>query len=154
MQDAVGSYIRGAVGKYPECFYFSKKKKKKQQQKKNFKHFSFSKHFLLFFKVFPTYICTFCHLRWSFCIPSANHKVDLLLRYRFIAEIKAALVSYLLPVSISSVVETAGGNVWAVRRVGQQLPLELLNLISSTVDEAVWEEALACTLRKHAYSNI
>ena len=32
----------------------------------------------------------FCHLHGSFCIPSENHEVDLLLRYRFQADVKAS----------------------------------------------------------------
>ena len=65
-----------------------------------------------------------CHLRWSFCIPSVNHKVGLLLRYRFTAEIKAALVSYLFRVSLLETNENRRGKVWTVRRVEKQLPLE------------------------------
>ena len=50
--------------------------------------------FFFFFKVFPTYRSVhFCHLHGSCSIISANHDVDLLLKYRFTAEIKA-LVSF------------------------------------------------------------
>ena len=72
----------------------------------------FQKFFLFFFKVFPTYVYTLCHLRGSFCIPSANHEVDLLLRYRFTAEIKAILVSYLF-------VETLFFQVWKQMKVAE-----------------------------------
>ena len=51
------------------------------------------------FQSIPHLHCTsvhFCYLHWSFCIPSANPEVDLPLRYRFTAGIKAALVSFLL----------------------------------------------------------
>ena len=43
--------------------------------------------YLLLLKYSPPTSIYFCHLRGSFCIPSANHEVDLLLRYRFTADI-------------------------------------------------------------------
>ena len=55
-------------------------------------------NFFIFF--FSKYSIHFCHLHGSFCLPSANHEVHLLLRYQFTAEIKAALVSYWFPASL------------------------------------------------------
>ena len=80
-----------AVGKYLNFLLFPKKR---------LIFFKNSFYFLFFFKVFPTSLFTLLHLRGSFCIPSVNHEVDLLLRYRFTAEIKSALVSYLFPASL------------------------------------------------------
>ena len=57
----------------------------------------FSKNIFMLFRNIPNRSIHFCHLRGSFCIPTANHEVDLPPRYRFTAEIKAALVSYLFP---------------------------------------------------------
>ena len=47
--------------------------------------------------IFHLRLYTFAIFHGSFCNPSANHEVDLLLRYRLSDEIKAALVSYLFP---------------------------------------------------------
>ena len=41
----------------------------------------FQKFFLFFLKVSLTSSVHFCHLCGSFCIPAANHEVDLLLGY-------------------------------------------------------------------------
>ena len=112
----------------------------------------------------------FCHLHVSFCISSTNHVVDFLLRYRFTAEIKADLVSYIFPASLcfqfwkyeksQGMVCVwggggEGGGCWggerwaeisAVRTMGQN-NANLKVCISSNVDEAVWEEALSCKRR-------
>ena len=93
----------------------------------DFVFFKKTMFFLLFFKVFPTYAYTIYHFRGSFCIPPpVNHEEVLLLRYRFIAEIKGALI-FVLSEPISQFlkqIKVAGVKVWVVRRVGQQLPLE------------------------------
>ena len=77
---------RGAFGQYPDFLLFFK-----------------NRSIVLLFKKLkyspPTSI-HFCHLCRSFCIPSTNHKVDILLRYRFTYEIKPVLVSYLFPTSL------------------------------------------------------
>ena len=89
--------IQGAVGKYPRgCWKISRlfalSQKLLNIYKNSFTSFSNS----------PSTAIHFCHL----CIPSANNEVDLLLRYQFTAEIKAALFSYLFPVSLFPVLET------------------------------------------------
>ena len=79
---------------------------------------------------------SFTVLRGSLCILSSNHEEDLLLRYRFIAEIKTALDSYFFSeayfqfwkqIKVAGVGGGGGGvgaEVLAVRKVGQQLPLD------------------------------
>ena len=107
-------------------------------------YYFFQTFFLFFFKVFPTYVYTSLHLPRIFCIPSANHEEDLLLRYWFTAEIKAALVSYLFPVSLFQ--------FWKQKLQGARSGLyrgldnncHLKDVISSIVYEAIWEEALSC----------
>jgi hypothetical protein len=50
-----------------------------------------------------------------------NHDVDLCFRYCVTADIKAALVQFLKQIKVT------GGEVWAIRRVIQQLPFVIVD---------------------------
>jgi hypothetical protein len=55
-----------------------------------------------------------------------NHDVDLCFRYCVTVDIKAALVLYFFPASnffqFWKQIKVTGGEVWAIKRVRQQLP--------------------------------
>ena len=131
-----------------------------QQQLENIQtFFAFSKNVnffskLLFFSFAKNSLSMsihFCHLCGSFSIPFANHDVDLLLKYRFTAEMKATLVSYLFPASsffqFWKQIKVTGGKVWDNN-------CHLKELISSTVDEAVREGTLSCKRRTFIWASL
>ena len=77
----------------------------------------------------------------GYCIPSANREVDLLLRYRFTAKIKAILVSYLFPASFFQFWKQIKVAEWDGARSGlyggSNNNCHLKELLSCTSDEAV-----------------
>ena len=101
-----------------------------------------------FFKICFQSIPYLCLYTFAICLgafASANHDIDLLPRYQFMAEIKAALVSYLFLVSIFSVLETnktRRGQGLGCREGGTTIAT--WRSWCSTVDEVVWEGALSC----------
>ena len=91
-----------------------------------------------FSKYSPPISIHFWPFSWSFCIPTANHEVDLLLRYSL--QLKSKLPwSLIFPASLFSVLET-NKSCWGARSGlynGWDNNCHLQELISSTVDEAV-----------------